>query len=112
MFEVTFSSRDNHELAVQYYRKAAAVKPSEPEPYVWACDCYDPDLNIPPATGLIEFLKTGLPHLADPTPLFKRLGELYTYIGDQEQGRFYRLKSENPQGNPPPHPEEGEQPSA
>ena len=115
MFEATYSTSDNHELALLYYKKAAAVNPSEIEPYIKACECYEPDLNIPPAAGLIEFLKTGLPHIADPTPLFKRLGELYTQIGDDEQGTFYRLKAEHPpggSGNPPPQPEEGERPSA
>jgi hypothetical protein len=115
MFEATYSTSDNHDLALHYYRKAAAVNPAEPEPYIKACDCYEPDLNIPPAVGLIEFLKSGLPHVADPTPLFKCLGDLYTYIGDADQGTYYRLKAENPPGppgNPPPKPEEGEQPPA
>jgi hypothetical protein len=115
MFEATYSTSDNHELAVHYYRKAAAVNPAEPEPYIKASDCHEPDLNIPPAAGLIEFLKSGLPHVADPAPLFKRLGDLYAYIGDEEQGLFYRLKAEKPPQDPGASPrksEEGEQPPA
>ena len=115
MFEATYSSSDNHELAFHYYRKAAGVSPAESEPYLKACDSYEPDLNIPPAAALIEFLKSGLPHAADPSPLFKRLGDLYTYAGDTEQGLFYRFKAEKPPGGPrhtPPVPGEGEQPAA
>jgi hypothetical protein len=115
MFEATYSSSDNHELALHYYRKAANVNPAEPEPYLKACDSYEPDLNIPPAAALIEFLKSGLPHAADPSPLFKRLGDLYTYAGDTEQGLFYRFKAERPpggHGHTPPGPGEGEQPVA
>ena len=115
MFEATYSTSDNHELAVHYYRKAAGVNPAEPEPYIRASDCYEPDLNIPPAAGLIEFLKSGLQHVADPAPLFRRLGELYSYTGDADQGNYYRLKSEIPPKrpeDPPPGPAEGEQPPA
>jgi hypothetical protein len=115
MFEATYSSSDNYELAFHYYRKAAGVSPAEPEPYVRACDCHEPDLNIPPAAALIEFLKSGLPHAADPSPLFKRLGDLYTYVGDTEQALFYRLKTEKPPDgtrHTPPEPGEGEQPAA
>ena len=117
MFEATYSTSDNHELSIHYYRKAASVNPAEIEPYIKACDCHEPDLNIPPAAGLIEFLKSGLPHVPDPVPLFKRLADLYTYLGDTDQGAFYRQKAETPPSGPgdappPPPPEEGEQPPA
>ena len=49
VFEVTTATDDNYELAVHYYQKAALIRPSEPDPYLDACDCYDPDLNIPPS---------------------------------------------------------------
>lgn len=115
MFEATYSTSDNHELALHYYRKAAAVTPSESDPYIKACDCYEPDLNIPPAAGLIEFLKSGLPQMKDPAPLLKRIGDLYTYIGDTDQAIYYRLLAEKPPeppGGPPPGPAEGDQPPA
>ena len=114
-FEATYSSSDNHELAVHYYRKAAAVNPAEAEPYLKVCDCYEPDLNIPPAAGIIEFVKSGLPHVADPAPLYRRLADLFMQIGDQEQSQFYRLKADiPPEIRKPPAPggEEGEQPGA
>ena len=115
VFEATYSSSDNHELAVHYFRKASGVTPAEPEPYLRACDCYEPDLNIPPAAGLIEFLTSGISRVADPVPLFKRLADLYMYIGDTGQSAFYRLRAEfPPEGGKtsPPPPEEGEQPPA
>ncbi|HUI10547.1 MAG TPA: hypothetical protein VL221_09480 [Bacteroidota bacterium] len=120
MFEATYSSSDNHELAVYYYMKAAAVNPSEADPYLKACDCHEPDLNIPPAAGLIEFVKSGIPHARDPIPLFKRLADLYMYIGDADQSQYYRLRSEIPPEPdtplapepPPPPPGEGDRPSA
>jgi len=93
MFEATYSSSDNHELAVHYYRKASSVSPSEPEPYLKVCDCFEPDLNIPPLSGLIDFVSGGVPHVADPSPLYLRLSELYNYAGDEERSTFYRRKA-------------------
>ncbi len=90
VFEVTYSSYDNFELAIAYYRKAASVKPNEPDPYLDACDCYDPDLNIPPADVLIDFLKDGLKHVSHRKVLLLRLSHLYHLIGDDEQSNFYR----------------------
>ena len=53
VFEVTNSAHDNYELALHYYQRAAEARPTEPDPYVDACDCYEPDLNIPPIMSLI-----------------------------------------------------------
>lgn len=94
VFEVTYSSIDNFELALHYYQKAASVQPGEPDPYLDACDCYDPDLNIPPLASLIDFVKKGAERAANPVPLFKRLAYLYELSGDTEQGEQYRRKAE------------------
>lgn len=90
VFEVTYSSYDNFELAIKYYRKAAEVKPGEQDPYLDACDCYDPDLNIPPADILIDFCREGLTHVANRKNLLQRLARLYEAIGDAENSEFYR----------------------
>ena len=108
MFEATYSSSDNHELAVHYYRKAAAANPGAIEPYLRVCDCYDADLCIPPLGGLIEFVLTGLPRVSDPSPLYMRLADLYEYAGDPGQSAFCRMKA---QKRRPPAPE-GETPAA
>jgi TPR repeat protein len=94
MFEATYSSSDNHELAVHYYRKAAGANPAATEPYLRVCDCYDPDLCIPPLGGLIEFVLTGLARVPDPSPLYMRLADLYEYAGDPGQSAFWRMKAE------------------
>ncbi len=90
VFEVTYSSYDNFELAITYYRKAAETKPSEIDPYLDACDCYDPDLNIPSIDVLVEFLKKGLMRVSRKKPLLQRLSYLYQLIGEQEQSDYYR----------------------
>jgi hypothetical protein len=90
VFEVTYSSNDNFELAFHYYQKAASARPAEPDPYLDACDCYDPDLNIPPLAGLIEFVKRGVEHVNNPVTLYKRLAHLYELSGDAEQSEHYR----------------------
>jgi tetratricopeptide (TPR) repeat protein len=90
VFEVTYSSYDNFELAIKYYRKASEVKPEEPDPYLDACDCYDPDLNIPPVDVLLDFLKHGLNHVGNKKTLLLRLSHLYHLIGDEEQSSHYR----------------------
>lgn len=95
VFEVTYSSSDNYELALQYYKKAALAKPHEPDPYLDACDCYEPDLNIPPLSSLIEFVKHGADHVRNPRSLYKRLANLYELAGDAEHSELYRRKAED-----------------
>lgn len=95
IFEVTYSSSDNYELALHYYKKAAFAKPDEPDPYLDACDCYEPDLNIPPLSSLIEFVKHGVVRVRNPRSLYKRLSHLYELAGDIEQSETYRRKSED-----------------
>lgn len=94
VFGVTTSSSDNYELAVYYYMKAATVRPSEPHPYLDACDCYDADLNIPPLTTLIEFVRRGLEHVPNPISLYRRLAHLYDVAGDHEMGDEYRRRAD------------------
>jgi tetratricopeptide (TPR) repeat protein len=94
VFELLFSSRDNFEQALAYYEKAAAVKPSEADPYLDACDCYNPDLNIPPISSLIEFLKVGLECVSNNTSLCHRLANLYHLAGDEDLAEYYRVKAD------------------
>jgi tetratricopeptide (TPR) repeat protein len=93
VFELTFFQYDNYELALTYYRKAAEVKPGEPDPYLDACDCYEPDLNIPPADQLIDFCRKGVEHVLQPKPLYLRLARLYSIIGDEYKSLFYQSKA-------------------
>ncbi|MBU1299066.1 MAG: hypothetical protein KKF20_06460 [Bacteroidetes bacterium] len=103
VFEVTYSMYDNYELTLQYFNKAASVKPDEAETYIAASDCYEADLNIPPINYLIEFLKQGLEYVKEKTLLFKRLSELYEKGGDEGQSQYYRKKAEEGEGL---HPEQ------
>lgn len=93
VFEVTYSSSDNFELAVQYYRRAANARPDEVDPYLDACDCYDPDLNIPPLSVLTEFLKSGLDKVRDPATLYRRLAYFCEVSGNPEGAEEYRRKA-------------------
>jgi hypothetical protein len=90
VFEATYSSYDNFELAMRYYRKAAKSKPEEVQPYLNAADCHEPDLNIPPLYWLVEFLKLGINQVTDKKTLLHRLSYLYQMHGDQKQADFYR----------------------
>ena len=105
VFEVTTSSSDNFELALHYYQRASGVKPAEPDPYLDACDCHDPDLNIPPRAVLIEFLKQGLKHVQSPTNLYQRLASLYELDGDTRQSEMYRRKAEGSSPDTEPGPQ-------
>ena len=106
VFEVTYSTNDNFELALHYYQKASSVRPAEPDPYLNACDCYDPDLNIPPLAALTEFLKRGLEHVASPPVLYLRLAHLYELAGDSRESEMYRRKADesepDTEGKPKP----------
>jgi tetratricopeptide (TPR) repeat protein len=93
VFELTFFQYDNYALAMQYYRKAAEVKPDEPDPYLDACDCYEPDLNIPPVDQLIAFCKIGTERVPQPKALYLRLARLYGIIGDEDQSLYYHSKA-------------------
>jgi hypothetical protein len=95
VFEVTYASSDNFELALEYYQKASSVMPAEPDPYLDASDCYDPDLNIPPLPVLIEFVKRGLQHVPAPVNLYRRLAALYEYAGDAQQSEYYKQKADD-----------------
>jgi tetratricopeptide (TPR) repeat protein len=99
VFEVTYSSYDNYELAVHYYQKAADARPEEADPYLDACDCFDPDLNIPPLPVLIDFLKRGTVRVRTPASLYRRLAHLYHIAGDDEQSELYRQMADRA---PPP----------
>jgi hypothetical protein len=99
VFEATYSTRDNYELALTYFRKAAASKPGEPAPYLEAANCYEPDLKIPSIGHLIDFLKQGAAAVAAPQEIYKRLTHLYELAGNDEMSMFYRRKSE--EGSPP-----------
>ncbi|HTY01464.1 MAG TPA: hypothetical protein VMG09_15680 [Bacteroidota bacterium] len=90
VFEVTQGETDNYELAINYYQKASAARPAEPDPYLDACDCYEPDLNIPPLQTLIEFVRKGLDHVSNPISLYKRLSHLYNLAGDSRQSEHFR----------------------
>ena len=103
VFEVTYSSYDNFELAIKYYHKAAVARPNAPDPYLDACDCYDPDLNIPPADVLLEFLKGSLDHVNNKKVILSRLSNLYHLIGDEEQSRYYRDLAEEVDRPKPPN---------
>ena len=100
VFEVTYSAYDNFELAMVYYRKAAAVRPDDPDPYVRACDCYDADLNIPPLSLLIDFVKAGLQTVTNKQVLYFRLSTLYHLKGDEDLCEFFqRLAHQSGSGN-------------
>ncbi len=100
VFELTFFQYDNYELALLYYRKAAEVKPNEPDPYLDACNCYEPDLNIPPIDQLIELCQFGVTQVPQPKALYLRLSRLYSIIGDEEKSKYYQTKA-NESGKPP-----------
>jgi len=107
VFEVTYSMYDNYELALQYYKKAASIQPTETDPYLDAADCYEPDLNIPPISALIDFLKQGTENVSNPKILHQRLAHLYEIAGNDEMSKYHRRKAE--EGSPPT---EQEQPPA
>jgi tetratricopeptide (TPR) repeat protein len=98
VFEATYSLVDNHVLALEYFRKAAESRPGEIAPYAEAANCYEPDLNIPPPSVLIDFLKHGVGRVADPKILYDRLAYFYDLVGNDEMSIYFRRKLE---GDPP-----------
>ncbi len=94
VFEATYAGNDNYDLAVHYYQRAALARPTEPDPYLDACDCYDPDLNIPPLVQLIDFVRKGARLVPNPASLYKRLAYLYHLAGDDVQSEQCRRRAD------------------
>ena len=104
VFAVNYSRYDNYELAMDYFTKASTVKPADPTPYLDAAACYEPDLNIPPVTSLLQYLKDGTRHVPNPQPLYERLCQLYEIVGNDEMSKFYRKKLDPSPSEPPKRP--------
>jgi len=102
VFEVTYAMYDNYDLALEYYKKAAEHKPWEYTPYTSAASCYEPDINIPPLTHLIEFLKQGVGKVHEPKTLYERLVYFYDLSGNDEMSMYYRRKLDESQHPPEP----------
>jgi len=94
VFEATYGTDDNFELAFHYFQRAAKSRPAEPDPYLDACDCYDPDLNIPPVAQIIEFMKQGINAVTHPSQLYKRLARLHELSGDLAEAEMCRRKAD------------------
>jgi tetratricopeptide (TPR) repeat protein len=90
VFEATYAGDDNYELAIHYYQQAAQARPAEPDPYLDACDCYDPDLNVPSLAQLIDFVRKGASIVPNPAGLYRRLAYLYHLSGDEAQSEQCR----------------------
>ena len=101
VFGVTYSMFDNYELALTYFQKAASARPAALDPYLDAADCYEPDLNIPPLSQLIGFLKVGVRHVPAPHPLYHKLAHLYEIGGNDEMSKYFRQRANE---QPPPSP--------
>jgi tetratricopeptide (TPR) repeat protein len=98
VFGVTYAMYDNYELAFEYYTKASRARPSCPDPYLEASDCYEPDLNIPSLTSIIDFLKIGLQHTETPKPFYEKLAHFYEVSGNDEMSKYYRRQSDEASG--------------
>lgn len=93
VLQTAFSQSDHYETAIVYFQKAAMINPNSPDPYLNACDCYEPDLNIPPVETLIELVKKGLEKAENQKSLYARLAYLYHIAGDEEQSDYYRRQA-------------------
>ena len=102
VFAVTYSAYDNYELALKYYKKASFASPAELEPYIDACDCYEPDLNIPPVDALIEFLRYGCEYVPKPKLLYSKLAYFFGLLGNTDESERYRQKADEPDPPEPP----------
>ena len=98
VFGVTYAMYDNYVLAFEYYTKASRARPSAPDPYLEASDCYEPDLNIPSLSSLIDFLKIGLQHVESPKPLYEKLAHFYDLSGNDEMSKYYRRRADEKSG--------------
>ncbi len=84
---------DGLEMAFLCLKKASDFRPSSDEPYMNACDLYNPDLKVPTLQSIMAFLRVGEGKVDSPKNIFERLSTYYGMMGNDEMSKYYERKS-------------------
>lgn len=90
VFELTKYGRDNYEMAMTYYKKAAALAPDDSRPYLMAAQSYNTNIKLPPLDSLITFLKEGVKHVAAKDEVYTELSRLHELAGNIAMSLLYK----------------------
>lgn len=94
VIELSFDNVENYETILNFYKKAADLKPLENEPYIKAIDAYNFELKIHPPAAVINFLKKGITKVKDPSTLYFKLSEFFGKLGNTELKNHYLSEGE------------------
>lgn len=94
VIELSFDNVENFEIILNFYKKAAELKPHENEPYIKAADSYNFELKIHPPSIVINFLKKGTTKVKDPSTLYFKLSEFFGKLGNIELKNHYLAEGE------------------
>ncbi len=93
VMETKGPSIDTIELSFLCLKKASEFNRKASEPFISACNLFDPDLKIPSLESIASFLKEGIPEVEDPIVLYTRLSQLYSAMGNDEMSEFFGRKA-------------------
>jgi tetratricopeptide (TPR) repeat protein len=94
ILEATSVYGSNLDLALHYYKKAAASEPSSFLPYTAAAAMYNKDLNLPGFETLTGFLIKGMDSVERKSKICFNLVNLYKKRGNREKERAYQKLGE------------------
>jgi hypothetical protein len=94
ILEATSVYGNNLEIALHYYKKAAAANPSSFLPHTAAAAMYNKDLNLPKFSKLIDFLNEGMETVERKSKICFTLVNLYKKKGKREEEKKYQRLGE------------------
>jgi hypothetical protein len=84
----------HNESALQYFQKAAKIKPASEEPYLAIAKMYNNELNIPGFEIVTKIIEDGIACVKIKSPLCFALAALLTNRGEIEKGSNFKKLGE------------------
>lgn len=76
---------EKHEVAFNYYNKAAAINPHEYEPYANMLNLYDYEISRETNKNIIKTINDNLKIIKDKPKIFTLLSEHFKKLGDKQK---------------------------
>jgi tetratricopeptide (TPR) repeat protein len=80
----------HNERALQYFEKAANIKPESEEPYLAIVKMYNNELNIPRFETVTRIIEDGITKVKIKSSLCFALAELLSKMGDKEKSQNFK----------------------
>lgn len=99
LFETQTYKSEVVEKSLQYYARAAQLKPENFIPYKSAINLYNYEIDFSLNKHVLKFIEDGILHVDKKSQLYKTLAEHYKKTGDQEAGKKYEALAEKAAAN-------------